>query len=243
MKRVLLTILCMLFVFTGCTWKRVDCGQGETFVNGEEPSIVIENQTGYPDDLMTLTGYFLNSKSGTPLIIVDNSPIAMSNRSIDEAMFEDFSDGDVIKIWYDNIMESYPGQTNVYYAEAIEGGKFEEINEDVIKSLQDMGWLDAETAIELEMTTEFEIVKGFYLETENGKYIIVDNEPIYVYPHPDMVEDVEVLAGFTDGDKISIECEICEEDGLKSAQVWSSRLIEEGSIENINDEVFDILCD
>lgn len=162
MKRVLLTILCMLFVFTGCTWKRVDCGQGETFVNGEEPSIVIENQTGYPDDLMTLTGYFLNSKSGTPLIIVDNSPIAMSNRSIDEAMFEDFSDGDVIKIWYDNIMESYPGQTNVYYAEAIEGGKFEEINEDVIKSLQDMGWLDAETAIELEMTTEFEIVKGFY---------------------------------------------------------------------------------
>ncbi len=244
MRKVVLIILSLIFVFTGCTWKRIECGQGDTFANGGESSIVIENPTEYPDNLMELTGYFYNSKSGTPLIIVDNSPIAMSNHSNDKDIFEEFSDGAVIKIWCDNIMESYPGQTNVYYAEAIEGGKLEKISEDVIKSLQEMGWLEPET------TTEYEIclpepekvtLIGRFLVAGNDNFIIVDDEPICVYPHPDMVEDVAVLVGFTDGDMISIECELWEEAGLKSAKVWSSRLIEDGSIEDISDEAFKLI--
>lgn len=257
MRRTVLIIVCLVFIFTGCTWKRIESGQGDTFANGEYTSVAFEEPTGYPNGTMCLEGYFLKSRTGTPLIIADNSPVAMSvhpDFNTGKEVFDDFTDGDLIKIWCEAVMESYPGQTNIYDIRLMEEGDIENIDNDVLKSLQEMGWLEPnEITIEPDERDtvpdiclpepEMITLTGYYLEAESEKFIIVENEPIYVYPHPDMVEDVEVLYGYTDGDLIEICCEIWCDDDRKGAQVWSSRLLEEGSIDNISDEAFDTLVD
>ncbi len=250
MKKAVLVIFCLIFALTGCTWKRIE-DRSTAAGDNNTTSVAYECPSGYPDGTNCVKGYFLEGKTGTPLIIVDDSPIVMSQHpdiQTEKAMFDDFTDGDLIHIYCDAIMESYPGQTNVYGVMFLEDGDIENINEDVLKSLEEMGWIELETGTSTDIgicfpEPEIEELTGYYIKANDEQFIIVDDEPIYVYPHPDMVEDIEVLYGFSDGDLINICCELRSKDNRKEALIWNSRLIEEGSFDNISDEAFEALAD
>lgn len=89
------------------------------------------------------SGLFLKADNGSNIIIVDNSPIVMSDRE-DEEMFENLTDGDTIFIIHDGIMESYPARTRVYACLKLSDGEKEDVADSVISSLAELGWINVE---------------------------------------------------------------------------------------------------
>ena len=89
-------------------------------------------------------GRVLIADNGEYLIILDDrSPIRMSDRSRQGGLFGDLQTGDKIRIVHDGIEESYPGRTRVYSVRLIEKGSIEDISEDVLRSLAQIGLLGA----------------------------------------------------------------------------------------------------
>lgn len=86
------------------------------------------------------TGLYLHSDNGSHLIIMDNSPIVMSDRE-NENMFKNLTDGDRILIFHDGIQESYPGRTFVYAYIKLGDGELSDIPEKVLLSLNELGWI------------------------------------------------------------------------------------------------------
>lgn len=84
-------------------------------------------------------GIFLKA-DGSFLIICENTPIVLSNRTKDENLFDGLTSGDKIRIVHDSIAESYPAQTGVYYCKKLSDGTMKDIPEEVIQSLLEMGW-------------------------------------------------------------------------------------------------------
>ena len=96
----------------------------------------------YLDWKPSMIGQCLVTVDGTYLIVdEDGSPIVMSNQSKDDQLFEDLHTGDKIKIKYDGIDESYPGQTGVYRCKLIEEGTIVDIPNETLNSLEEMGWV------------------------------------------------------------------------------------------------------
>lgn len=85
-------------------------------------------------------GIYLRTDKGSNMIIMGNDPIVMSNRT-NRDIFKNIDSGDRILILHDGIQESYPGGTGVYALFKRAEGKPEDIPEDVILSLAEMGWV------------------------------------------------------------------------------------------------------
>lgn len=92
-------------------------------------------------------GQVLITDKGSYMIIIDNSPIEISNQSKNEKMFESLTNGDKILIVHDGIQESYPGGTGVYYCKKISDGEYKDLPEKTLLSLAEMGWISKENAI------------------------------------------------------------------------------------------------
>lgn len=89
-------------------------------------------------------GRCLVTDSGSYMLIDDNSPIVMSDRSNGQKLFLSLETGDQILVVHDGINESYPGQTGAYACLRISKGDISDIPKSVITSLTDLGWLRAE---------------------------------------------------------------------------------------------------
>lgn len=91
---------------------------------------------------VSLTGRYLKSTSDTHIIIDEStSPIVMENRSSKENIFEALQTGDKIEIICNaEIRETYPASTEVYSCKLIERGTIDNINNDVLSNLVEMGW-------------------------------------------------------------------------------------------------------
>ncbi len=89
-------------------------------------------------------GRCLLAENGSYMLIDENSPIVMSDRSSDKDMFFGLSTGDKILVVHDGIAESYPGQTGAYFCLRLSKGDISDIPEEVITSLKDLGWIDDE---------------------------------------------------------------------------------------------------
>lgn len=78
-------------------------------------------------------------------IIIDESgsPIVMSNRSKNENIFADLTNGDEILIVNNGIQESYPAGTGVYYCKKIADGEYKDLPEQTLLSLMEMGWISS----------------------------------------------------------------------------------------------------
>lgn len=87
------------------------------------------------------TGLYLEAKDGQALFILDNSPIEMSNRT-DRDLFDNLDIGDKILVIHDGIAESYPAQTGVYAVFKIGNGTTEDIPQNVVNQLIELGWLE-----------------------------------------------------------------------------------------------------
>ncbi len=226
MKKLLVLLMCMLMltVSFGCTAEQktgskddnIPDATTETNPSGEE------TPTGWQT---VIEGRYLKGKS-SHLIIYEGGPVEL--RTKDESIFDDLTDGDLIWVGCQYIEESYPGGTDVLGIEKIRDGEYADLNTDVLAMLYELGWIEYIT-----IEDEAEELTGYYYETDKGQWLLVDGDSYYIYPHPDMISDVEVLFGYTDGDLISITCETEIEDEFKSAKVWSSKLIEEGTPENL----------
>lgn len=91
-------------------------------------------------------GRCLETKGGY-MLVVDNSPIKMSNRSGNEDLFADLTNGDEIFVIHDGIAESYPAQTGAYFCLKLKDDGIGAIPEIVIDSLAELGWLSEAAAI------------------------------------------------------------------------------------------------
>lgn len=89
----------------------------------------------------SMVGIYLRSTNGSNIIIVENNgPIHMSNKTGSENVFDDLESGDKIEVTYDSIMETYPGRTTIYTCNLIEKGSANDIPKDTIDKLQELGW-------------------------------------------------------------------------------------------------------
>ena len=102
-------------------------------------------------------GRYLEAKDGQAMLILDNSPIEMANRT-DKELFNTLVNGDEILVVHDGIAESYPGKTGVYAVFKLKDGTIDYISQNVIDSLVELGWLQSDTT---------DIVPGGTLPTES----------------------------------------------------------------------------
>ncbi len=85
-------------------------------------------------------GNCIEADNGRYLIVLDNSPIAMHQRSGKESMFPDLDTGDKIFIVHDGINETYPGKTGLYFILKLSNGNIGDVPEKIITQLQELGW-------------------------------------------------------------------------------------------------------
>lgn len=86
------------------------------------------------------TGRYLEARGGEALLIIQNSPIEMHNRT-DVDLFENLDTGDEILVFHDGVAESYPGQTSVHIVIKLGDGTIADIPQQVIEQLTELGWL------------------------------------------------------------------------------------------------------
>ena len=87
------------------------------------------------------TGQYLEAKDGQALLIRDNSPIEMSNRT-ERELFDELDMGDMILVIHDGIAETYPGRTGVYAIFKLSNGAIDDIPKNVVNQLMELGWLE-----------------------------------------------------------------------------------------------------
>lgn len=116
-KYRIIVILCVIvLVLTGISW-------------------VMKNSIGFS------TGTCIAADNGRFLVVIDNSPIAMYQRSGRGSLFSDLDTGDKIFLIHDGIAESYPGKTGVYGIIKLSEGEEKDVPVEVIEALKELGWI------------------------------------------------------------------------------------------------------
>ncbi|MBQ8804611.1 MAG: hypothetical protein IJZ53_13365 [Tyzzerella sp.] len=133
----------------------------------------------YRYSLGITVGRCLVAVDGSYLLVDDNSPTKISNCSSNEELFSNLKTGDKILVVHDGVNESYPGQTGAYFCLRLGGGSIDDISDEVISELTELGWLkgDVEDMV-LENTKRVEYSyedKYMSLEIPEGwKYSITE---------------------------------------------------------------------
>ncbi len=138
-------------------------------------------------------GRYLEAKNGTAMLVLDNSPIQMSNRT-DKDLFDKLDIGDKIIVIHDGIAESYPGKTGVYAVFKLSDGKTGDIPRTVVNELIDLGWLETEEqsggtfpneafdiAVAYANWTDAEEIYSGALNADKMAISIVQHLPIYMF--------------------------------------------------------------
>ena len=100
------------------------------------------------------TGRCIVADSGSYLIVMDNSPVVMSNRTNNEGLLDNLQTGDEILIVHGAVAESYPGQTGTYFCIRLSKGDRSDVPEEILIELTEMGYLTSDQT-ELDDSTEF----------------------------------------------------------------------------------------
>ena len=85
-------------------------------------------------------GTCIKADNSRYLVVIDNSPIAMSQLGGNKNIFEKLSTGDSIFIVHSDILETFPGRTGVYTLMKLSSGH--EIPQEIISQLTDLGWMN-----------------------------------------------------------------------------------------------------
>lgn len=89
----------------------------------------------------TTTGWYLAAENGASLIVTeDGEPITLSDQSKDGGLFDGLNSGDRIQITHDGVNETYPGQTGAYTCKLLEEGTLENVPEETLESLEELGY-------------------------------------------------------------------------------------------------------
>lgn len=60
----------------------------------------------------------------------------------DTVSFEGLEDGDLIRVFIKEVLETWPGQASVYAVEKLEDGGLQDISAELLGELEEMGWLE-----------------------------------------------------------------------------------------------------
>lgn len=90
-------------------------------------------------------GRYLQAKNGLPMLIIDSSPIQLSDRR-ERISFGKLDTGDEILVIHDGIEESYPAKTGAYAVFKLNNGTIDDISQTVVDTLIEYGWLEAESS-------------------------------------------------------------------------------------------------
>lgn len=156
------------------------------------------------------TGRCIVTSNGAYMILLDNSPITMSNISNREALFSELKTGDEILILHDGIQETYPGGTGVYYCRRLKEGSIADIPDEVIESLSPMGWIPVDasgktreiytgTVVSYEASSAHE---GHNLLTINSASLFEENLTLTVVQST----DAHTIEGLAPGDQLWLSC-------------------------------------
>ena len=85
-------------------------------------------------------GRYLEANNGSEMIVVDNSPTVMLNRT-NRDIFKNLETGDKILVIHGATAESYPARTGAYAVIKLGDGSISDIPKTVIDSLTEIGWL------------------------------------------------------------------------------------------------------
>lgn len=92
------------------------------------------------NDIHINVGTCVVADNGRHLIVIDNSPVVMHQRSGDKDIFSGLETGDKILIVNDGIAEMLPGKTGVYFLLKVGGNAT--VPNDVIDTLKDLEWIN-----------------------------------------------------------------------------------------------------
>lgn len=98
----------------------------------------------YANSLSFSVGNALVANDGQYILVLDDSPICLSNVKDKENLFDDIDNGDKILVLHDGINDTYPGQTGAYAVFKLEDGAVSDISKSVLNELTDMGWMSCE---------------------------------------------------------------------------------------------------
>ncbi len=98
-----------------------------------------------------LVGRYL-SANGSHMLILDNSPIVMSNRTDNEAMFSGLSDGDKILVLHNGINETYPGKTGAYAVFKLSDGTIDDVSVEIRTHLEELNRLTGTKSFSFSLT-------------------------------------------------------------------------------------------
>lgn len=78
------------------------------------------------------------------IVIVDESPMVISNQSSNKNLFADLQTGDKVIITHDGVNVTYPAQTGVYKLVKIDSDCMDEVSTKTIAQLVEMGYIISE---------------------------------------------------------------------------------------------------
>ncbi len=96
--------------------------------------------SGGMEDYGISTGLYLRLENGGNMIVMDGSPVMMSDRTQAD-LFADLHTGDEIRIRHGLIRETYPGGTDVYACKRISKGSFADIPVQLLEDICPMGYI------------------------------------------------------------------------------------------------------
>lgn len=87
-------------------------------------------------------GRYLKTKDGEDMIVIDGQgPVILTDKSGDGNLFDGLEDGDLVTMDLGPIRESCPGSAEAYTCTLTGRGQIDDIDGDVLKRLQELGWL------------------------------------------------------------------------------------------------------
>ncbi len=86
-------------------------------------------------------GYCIVTDNSSRIIVMDNSPVELINRTLDKNALYKYDTGDKLLILNSAVRESYPGSTDVYFCMKIGEGSAKDIPEDVFVGLYELNRL------------------------------------------------------------------------------------------------------
>ena len=138
MKKIIIFLLAVMLLAVSCGTHNHDDGQA--LFNGDS-ALPNANASDSYDEHWHLEGYYLLSTNGSHMIVADNQgPCVMS--AADGVSFDTLTDGDRIRVETSDILESYPGQLTAYSIEKLSDGERSDIDEQTLKSLAELGWIE-----------------------------------------------------------------------------------------------------
>lgn len=97
-------------------------------------------------------GYCIVADNSSRILVMDNSPVVLSNRTLNKNALYKYDTGDKLLILHSPVRESYPGGTDVYFCMKIGEGSAKDIPEDVFVGLYELNRLSGAYLEEIGIT-------------------------------------------------------------------------------------------